>query len=191
MGNLSDLYYIERIIDGNAAEYAILIDRYKNMVFNIAKKIAGNREDAEEIAQDVFVKAFQGLAGFRATSKFSTWLYKIAYNHSISFIRKKNIDTQSIDETGSFIYETLGENDPLLGQLDDIPVEYAQKALEKLDQTDQIILTLYYKEELPVKEIAPIIGLSVANIKVRLFRGRKKLMGELEKTFKTEMVDLL
>lgn len=191
MGNISDLYYIERIIGGNTAEYAILIDRYKNMVFTIAKKIAKSHEDAEEIAQDVFVKAFQGLAGFKATSKFSTWLYKIAYYHSISFIRKKNIDTQSIDETGSFIYETLGENDPLLGQLDDIPVEYAQKALEKVDQTDQIILTLYYKEELPVKEIAPIIGLSVANIKVRLFRGRKKLMVELQKIFKTEMVDLL
>jgi RNA polymerase sigma-70 factor (ECF subfamily) len=191
MGNFSDLYYIERIIGGSTAEYAILIDRYKNMVFNIAKKIAGNHEDAEEIAQDVFVKAFQGLAGFRATSKFSTWLYKIAYNHSISFIRKKNIETQSFDDVGTYIFETHGENDPMLGQLDDIPVEYAKLALDKVDKTDQIILTLYYKEEFPVKEIAQIIGLSVSNIKVRLFRGRKRLMSELEKIFKTEMVDLL
>lgn len=191
MESNSDLYYIERILGGNTPEYAIIIDRYKNMVFNIAHKIAGNTEDAEEIAQDIFVKAYQGLAGFRSSSKFSTWLYRIAYNQSISFIRKKQLDTQSIDDLDKFIYETHGEEDPLLEQMDNIPVEYTVQALEKLEKKDQIILTLYYKEELAVKDIADVVGLSVSNIKVRLFRGRKRLMQELEKIFKNEMADLL
>jgi RNA polymerase sigma-70 factor (ECF subfamily) len=191
MESNSDLYYIERILGGNTPEYAIIIDRYKNMVFNIARKIAGNTEDAEEIAQDIFVKAFQGLAGFRSSSKFSTWLYRIAYNQSISFIRKKQLDTQSIDDLDKFIYETHGEEDPLHEQMDDIPVEYTVQALEKLEKTDQIILTLYYKEELAVKDIADVVGLSASNIKVRLFRGRKRLMQELKKNFKNEMADLL
>jgi RNA polymerase sigma factor (sigma-70 family) len=191
MNKQSDLYYIERIIGGKTAEYAVIIDRYQHMVFNIARKIAGNTEDAEEIAQDVFVKAYQALASFKASSKFSTWLYRIAYNHAVSFMRKRQLDTQPIEDLGKFIYETHGEDDPLLEQMNDIPVEYTVKALEKLEKTDQIILTLYYKEEQAVKDIADVVGLSVSNIKVRLFRGRKRLMLELEKIFKNEMADLL
>jgi RNA polymerase sigma-70 factor (ECF subfamily) len=186
-----DGYYIKLVLGGKTSEFSFLIDKYKEMVFTIALKISGNREDAEEIAQDVFVKAYQGLAGFRASSKFSTWLYSIAYNHSISFIRRKYLETIPLQTDTNPVQEAYGEDDPQFSQLDDIPAIYAQKALECLDKTDQIILTLFYKEECPVKEIAKITGLSIANIKVKLFRGRKKVLDELKKIFKTELVDLL
>lgn len=191
MSIFNDTYYINLVLKGNAGAYAILIDKYKDMVFSICVRITGNREDAEEVAQDVFVKAYQGLAGFRATSKFSTWLYKIAYNHSISFIRKKQPDTVSIESFGNVLHETIGDYDFLHSEIDKIPVQYTLKALEILDNTDQIILTLYYREDTQIKEIAKITGLSMSNVKVRLFRGRKKLLAELEKIFKTELVDLI
>jgi RNA polymerase sigma factor (sigma-70 family) len=187
----NDEYYIKEVLKGKSSEFAYLVEKYKDMVFTIASRISGNREDAEEIAQDVFVKAYQGLANFKASSKFSTWLYSIAYNHSISFIRKKHLDTCSIDNLGTSIQDTIGENDSQFIEMETIPTQYAIKALESLDKTDQIILTLFYQNESQVKEISKITGLTITNIKVRLFRGRKKLLGELHKIFKTELVDLL
>ena len=187
----SDQYYIKRVLEGNSSDFSNLIDKYKDMVFTIAVKISGNREDAEEIAQDVFVKAYQGLAGFRSSSKFSTWLYAIAYNQSVSFIRKRQLDTSSIHNYSTSLYETYGEEDSQYSLLEDIPAKYVEKVMESLDKTDQIILTLYYKKECQVKEISRITGLSVSNIKIKLFRGRKKILEELKKIFKTELVDLL
>lgn len=161
------------------------------MVFTLAYRITGNREDAEEIAQDTFVKAYQGLAGYKASSKFSTWLYAIAYNHSISFIRKKHLNTCSINNFDTKIYDTIGEEDSMLANLDNIPSDLALKAIQSLDELDKVIVTLYYQDECPVKEIAKITELSIANIKIRLFRGRKKILAELKRIFKTELVDLL
>lgn len=187
----NDEYYIKQVLKGKTSEYAFLVDKYKNMVFNLALKITDNRENAEEVAQDVFIKAYQGLSGFQATSKFSTWIYSITYNHSISFLRKKQLNTCSMDDFGALFYETYGETDYQFANLDCIPPQYATKALENLDKPDQIVLTLYYQNASTVKEISDITGLSSANVKIRLFRGRKKLLYELKKIFKLEMADLL
>jgi len=186
-----DEYYIKQVLEGKTSEFAYLVEKYKDMVFTIAVKISGNREDAEEIAQDVFVKAFKGLAGFKASSKFSTWLYAIGYNQSISFIRKKQLETSSLDYFGKSLHETYGEEDIQFSNMEDIPAKYTEKALECLDKPDQIILSLYYKNECPIKEISKITGYSDSNIKVRLFRGRKKILAELQRIFKSELVDLL
>lgn len=191
MNKIKDGYYITRILEGKTSEFAYLVNKYKDMVFTIALKISGNREDAEEIAQDAFVKAYNGLAGYKASSKFSTWLYSITYNHAISFIRKKHPETCSIDAISNSHHETFGEDDIQFSQLEDIPACYIEKALSCLDNQDQVILTLYYKEECPVKEIVKIMGLSESNIKVKLFRSRKKVWTELQRIFKTELVDLL
>lgn len=186
-----DNYYITRVLEGKTSDYACLIDKYKDMIFTLAMRITGNREDAEEVSQDVFLKAFNGLAEFRGTSKFSTWLYKIAYNQSVSYIRKKRPDIQSYDSLEGGINELQGEMDMSHEQLDNIPVEYIRQAFEKLEETDRAVLTMFYQDDLSVKEIANVTGLSVSNVKVKLFRGRKKLTDILEKTLKTELIDLI
>ncbi len=186
-----DSYYIDRVLEGKTSEYAMLIDKYKDMVFTITYRITGNREDAEEVSQDVFLKAFNGLAEFRGTSKFSTWLYKIAYNQSVSRIRKKKIDVYSYDGMDMNISELHGETDTNLEQLDQIPVEYLKKAFALLEETDRVLLTLYYQDDCSVKEISGITGLSHSNVKIRLFRGRKKLISTLEKILQTELIDLI
>ncbi len=186
-----DNYYIARVLEGKTSDYACIIDKYKDMIFTLAFRITGNREDAEEVSQDAFLKAFNGLAEFRGTSKFSTWLYKIAYNQSISHIRKKKPDIRSYDSLESRADEWQGETDMNLEQLDNIPVVYVRQAFEKLEETDRVILTLFYQDDVNVKEIASITGLGVSNVKVKLFRGRKKLVDILEKTLKTELIDLI
>jgi RNA polymerase sigma-70 factor (ECF subfamily) len=186
-----DTYYIKRVIEGNTSEYTFIIEKYKNMVFTIAMRITGNNEDAEEVAQDVFLNAYRGLREFKGSSKFSTWLYRITYNQAISRTRKKQLVTSSLDNPENSIHEIYGEEDTGLSRLDDIPLEYLKKALGKLDEIDRTILTLYYQDDCSVKEISKITGLTSSNVKVKLFRSRKKLLTEFERLFKNEFVDLL
>ena len=93
----SDSFYIDQVLKGDTKSFAYLIDKHKDMVYTVALRIIRNREDAEELAQDVFVKAFQSIDKFKKESKFSTWLYRIAYNTSISKVRKKKMETSDLD----------------------------------------------------------------------------------------------
>jgi RNA polymerase sigma-70 factor (ECF subfamily) len=186
-----DNYYISRILEGKTSDFAYLIDKYKDMIFTLAFRITGNREDAEEISQDAFLKAYRGLEAFRGSSKFSTWLYKIAYNQSVSRIRKKQPEIQSYDSLSISLDECQGEMDLNQERLDNIPVEYIKQAFEQLEEIDSAVLTMFYQDDLNVKEISAVTGLSISNVKVKLFRGRKKLTDMLEKILKTELIDLL
>ncbi|MBT8318690.1 MAG: RNA polymerase sigma factor, partial [Gramella sp.] len=88
MGTFPDEYYVQQILEGNIQVYSVLIDRYKHMVFTLAKKMLKNNEDAEEVAQDAFLKAYKGLANFKGDSKFSTWLYRITYHRSLDYSKR-------------------------------------------------------------------------------------------------------
>src|SRR6478672_8612659 len=94
----TDLALITAVLNGNTATYAVLVKRHQRYVFTLAMRFAKNREDAEEIAQDCFVKAYRALGTFKQTSKFSTWLYTITYTTAMTFLRKKRLDTHSIDD---------------------------------------------------------------------------------------------
>ena len=98
MENLSDTYYIHRILEGNTSCFACLLDKYSHPLFNLIYRIVGNKEDAEELTEDVFMKAFQQLESFEGRGDFSNWLYKIAYNMSITAVRKKKVELLAIDD---------------------------------------------------------------------------------------------
>lgn len=170
MMTLSDIHLITRILEGDTAGYAILVDRYKDLAYTIAYRITCSREDAEEIVQDSFVKAFRGLSTFRRQSKFSTWLYRIVYNAAISKKRIKGIDLQRIEDHP--------QADSLADIADDTETDrqaLLEMAMQKIPEEDRVVLTLYYIEEASVDDIHQITGLSKANVKIRLFRARKKL----------------
>lgn len=168
----SDQYYIDKVKQGEVNYYSILVDKYKNIVFSIALKVLGNREDAEEMAQEVFVKAYSSIHSFRGESKFSTWLFRITYNSSVSGIRKKKPVMKSIDEN-SIQDET--EEIELDGPVEERKARLVKKALEKLDADDYSLIVFYYYDNQSVEEIAGITKLSESNVKVRLHRARKKL----------------
>jgi RNA polymerase sigma factor (sigma-70 family) len=88
---------VDRILKGEQPAFALLIEKYKNYVFTLVLRFTENREDAEEIAQDIFVKAYRSLADFRGDSKFSTWLFTITRTTCLSFLRKKKLDMISLD----------------------------------------------------------------------------------------------
>ena len=177
--------YIGRVLSGDVAAYASLVTKHKNLVFSIVVKIVNNREDAEEISQDVFLKAYQSLNTFEGKSKFSTWLYRIAYNAAISKTRKKKFEMVAIEETVITNYSTdeIGRN---MNELEENDRQLIlEKALQRLPEEDNLLITLFYKNENSIEDISDITGLSDSNVKVRLHRIRKKLYEEMNVLMKS------
>jgi RNA polymerase sigma factor (sigma-70 family) len=174
-----DNHYIDRVLGGDVAAYSMLVSKHKNLVFSIALKILNNREDAEEVAQDCFLKVFQALKTFEKKSKFSTWLYRIVYNAAISKTRKKKLELVPMDNYVIHNY-TLDE---VAGGIDEIDPEQQkimiERAMERLTNDENLLITLFYKGENSIEEISNITGLSMSNVKVRLHRIRKKLHDDL------------
>jgi RNA polymerase sigma factor (sigma-70 family) len=179
MEHRDDNHYIQQVIAGDTAAFAVLVNRHKDLVFSIVLKIVQNREDAEEVAQDAFVKAFQKLNTFRRDSRFSTWLYRIAYNEAISRIRLRRLpEVEIIEEISeSAVDEEVEEN--VLGLDPSEQKQAVAMALQNLPPDDQLLISLFYREGLPVSEICGVTGMSESNVKVRLHRLRKKIYVEL------------
>ncbi|MBN2812497.1 MAG: RNA polymerase sigma factor [Bacteroidales bacterium] len=169
----NDIELINQVLAGNVREFARLVDRYKNLAYTLAFRVLNNREDAEEVMQDAFVKAYRSLKDFRKESKFSTWLFRIVYNTGVSKKRLKKYDNQSIDDL-SVSKEIALSREPDNELLEDRKA-LLEKAMQMLAEDDRVLITLYYAEECTVEEINKVTGLSRSNIKVRLFRARKKL----------------
>jgi RNA polymerase sigma-70 factor (ECF subfamily) len=163
---------IKRAISGDSEALRILVDRYKDIAYNLAFSIVKNREDAKDITQDSFLKVLENINRFRSDSKFSTWLFRIVYNQSIGFIKREN-RTNLVDY--SLIVETPERNDNQEDAIQDL-----YKAINKLEDIDRNIIMLFYLAEKPIKEITQITGLSISNIKVILHRARKKLFEKME-----------
>ena len=172
-------------------DYSTIINKYKGLAFNIALKITKNEQDAEEIVQDSFVKAFQGFDKFKKESQFSTWFYRIVYNTAISSIRHKKHFTVEIDDdlTDSF------ENNKIecaIKNLDDYNrKQLISEALAKLNELDYTVLSLYYYEELSLKEISKIVEKKKNYLKVLLQRARLKLYNGLSISLKKELEELI
>ena len=177
----NDIFYLQQIIAGNARAYAFLVEKHKEMVFSIALKILHNREDAEEVAQDAFVKAYQSLSGFKNEAKFSTWLYRIVYNSAISKVRKKKLELSPLDDStiNNYSEDTVDSNFYLVEEPDQF--ELLQKALQRLPEDENVIVSLFYQNDNSIEDISAITGLTVANVKVKLHRIRKKLYMEMQK----------
>ena len=166
---------LQEVLQGNVNAFSFIVKRYKDMVYTVVYRIIRNNEDAEEIAQDVFIKAYQNLKQFREKSRFSTWLYRIAYNMAISKLRKRKVQTIDINAYGNEFVEN--ENIP---GLDDRISEKRQKEiiktiLEELPPEESTLITLYYNDNRNTEEISKITGLSISNVKVKLHRIRKKI----------------
>ncbi|MGB5663471.1 RNA polymerase sigma factor [Eudoraea sp.] len=188
MSQKPDDYLIDKVIKGENNAYAELVDRYKQMVYTLAYKIVKNREDAEEVAQDTFVKAYNALNDFKGDSKFSTWLYKIAYYRSLDYLNKnkRRVKTTKIDISEEYNIASLDDALDALEAKD--RTEIIKHAIQKLPGEDSVLITLYYFETLSLNEISKVMGISPNTIKVRLFRGRKRLAKILENNLEKEII---
>ncbi len=191
MDKNSDQIYIDKVLQGDTNAFAYLINRYKDMVYTIAIKIVKSHEDAEEVAQDSFLKAYEKLDSFKGNSKFSTWLYTIVYRNSITKIRKKKVATSDIDEYVMDNYSEGHEFPQLEAIKNGEQQKYVREAIDRLPEKDALLITLFYMNESSVEEIEQITNLTQSNIKVKLFRARKKLNTELSFLLKEEVKTIL
>lgn len=186
----TDELIITRILKGDSAAYGALVTKYSNMVFTLAYNIILNREDAEEVAQDAFLKAFNALPSFKKQSTFPTWLYRIVVNVALNKKKLKKFIVADINE------EITTEEDykiyPLLEQYESRDQKkFIQLAMSALREDERICITMFYLNELSVSEIHELTQISVANIKVLLHRGRKHLYAQLNNLLKTEIKNLM
>ncbi|MEJ2903980.1 RNA polymerase sigma factor [Pedobacter panaciterrae] len=188
----TDQDLIAEVLMGNTSAYSELVKRHQRFVFTLAIRFAKNREDAEEIAQDCFVKAYKALGTFKQTSKFSTWLYTITYTTAMSFLRKKRIDTQSIHGNENEL-ELEGHKSDLSDNLAERKStnKYLDEAISTLSNDDIAIVTLFYKGEQSLEEIAAALNMPANTVKVRLHRARARLKERLEFLLKDEVKELL
>ena len=188
---LNDNEIISQVLNGDTQAYAVLVNRYQNYVFTLALRIIKSREDAEEVAQDVFIKAYKYLADFKGAAKFSTWLYTIVNNTSISLLRKKKQDIHSLDNEK--VLETAEAIDS--GMRADMVEQKSRQAMVNeaiglLSPDDARIITLFYKAEQSLEETAEILGIEINAAKVRLHRARARLKEKMETHFTHEVNDL-
>lgn len=177
MTKSEDIQRVQEVLNGNVRAFESLVSKYQSMVFTLVYRILGDSFEAEEVAQDVFVKVYTALPSFQQKAAFSTWLYRIAYNESINRQRqmqgKKQLQTTSLD--GVF---DAGFWDEDHGKKEDQKI--ISECLDQLSEIDRVIVTLYYYEDKPLKEISVIVSLTESNIKARLHRSRQKLYDLLQ-----------
>jgi RNA polymerase sigma factor (sigma-70 family) len=189
---LNDNEIISKVLSGDRQAFALLVDRYQRYVFTLTLRFLKTREDAEEVAQDVFIKVYRSLADFRGASKFSTWLYTIVNTTCITFLRKKKLETHSLDnekvfEAADSIDSGMRAN--LVEQKSRVAM--VNKAIQLLNTDDAEVLTLFYKGEQTLDEIAAILGIEPNTAKVRLHRARTRLRDKMETHFAEEVKDIL
>ncbi len=188
MEKKDDIYYINLVKGGQSNAFSYIVEKYQDIVFSIALKVLRNRDDAEEMGQESFIKAYKSIHSFKGNAKFSTWLYRITYNTCISEIRKRKMHFSSTEEI-----EIRDETQEI--NMDGIPEENRAKAIKEamnqLPEDEYTLILLYYFEEQSVEEISKVTGLSESNTKVKLFRARKKLYTILNDMLKDELYTIL
>ena len=189
---LPDIELIDQTLAGDQSAYADLVKRHQRFVFTLALRFAKNREDAEEIAQDCFIKAYRSLSSFQRQSKFSTWLYSIVYTTAMTSLRKKRVETSSIDDENTFTQvESQASSFDVNNTENRSRSFYVNQAIAQLLPDDAMIISLFYNGEQSLEEIGQTMCIEPNTVKVKLFRARQRLKEKLERNLKHEVKELI
>ena len=186
---ITDETLIQQALAGRQSAFASLVKRYENYAFTLALRFVKNREDAHEVAQDSFLRAFRYLPDFRGDARFSTWLYKIVFSTSLNHLRKKNPDIVSLDDDAKPVHLPQGhvpDVSQILEQNDRSAL--IQKAIARLSADDAGIITLFYMYEHSLEEICQIMDLTMTNAKTKLCRARQRLKTILDEKMSADLL---
>lgn len=161
---------IARILDGHAEDFGYFLEHYSTEAFAIVSHIVPRQEDAEELVQDAFVRAFNRLDTFAARSSFSTWMCRIAYTTAAAWLRRQRIKYQSIEEQPQLSDTVVDEALDNESRIDEL-----RRAIALLRPDEQMLITLYYYDNRPLGDIAYILDMEAGTIATRLHRIRRKL----------------
>ena len=193
---MDEALLIKGIQQGDRKSFQILVETYQRMVVNTCLGIVHNKADAEDLAQDVFLEIFRTAENFRGDAKISTWLYRIATNRSLNFVRnnKRKRFFQSIEETfsggrnrSSEISENCGDQ-PDQNIADQQRADLLHRAIDRLPEKQRIAFTLNKYEELPYQQIAEIMEISLASVESLIHRAKKNLQEQLLDCYKKKCV---
>jgi len=176
----SDTDLIGEVLAGNTRSYAILLERYQHMVYTLAVRMLGTPELAEETTQDIFVKAYESLSSFRGDSKFSTWLYRVAYRKILDALAREKRNSGHVVCAAPESIPGQGTETTWLQVSSREKREILLRVLDRLSVEENAVLSLFYLQEQSLKEIGALMDVSPSTVKVRLFRAREKLKGMLE-----------
>ncbi|MBP7274383.1 MAG: sigma-70 family RNA polymerase sigma factor [Saprospiraceae bacterium] len=182
-----DFELIQRAIEGDQRSYATLMERYRNSIFHTMLKMVNNREDADDLTLEAFGKAFNKLPTYAPRYAFSTWLFKIAINNCIDYIRKKKLNLLSIDQP----FEPEGVQDyansiratvpdPEESVIREQKVALMRDIIGKLSQKYRLMIELRYFEEMSYEEIAAELDIPLGTVKAQLFRAKEIIFDYLQ-----------
>ena len=191
-----DQLLVKKILNGDTGAFSKIIRNTEGLVAQIVFKMISNKEDRKDIAQDVYLKAFQSLPGFRFQSKISTWIAQICYNSCLNYLDRRKLifpdDFQNDANTNDEILELLWTKNGILSSETENLIyqkelsEILKSQLDKLTPVYRTLITLYHNEELTYDEICVITGLPEGTVKNYLFRARKQLRENILLTYKKE-----
>jgi RNA polymerase sigma-70 factor (ECF subfamily) len=187
---MSDAELVQQILNGNSNAFRFLVAKHQRLVLHVVGRIVQRQEDVEDICQEVFMKVYSKIGKFRGDAKLSTWIARIAYNTSISHLRKEDRAELSYDERPALV---AGETDESTHHQ---PVEtaeiksYLMLKIEELPVQYRTVLTLFHLEEFSYREIEEITGMPEGTIKSYLSRARKILKEKLEKVAEIEKTNI-
>jgi RNA polymerase sigma-70 factor (ECF subfamily) len=184
MESRNDTYYIKEILNGNQNAFSYLVDKHKDRSFNLALRICSNYEDAEEVTQDAFIKAFRSLHQFKMKSSFATWLYRIVYNTAISKVRTRKKAPLSLEEFPADATDFMGVCTNEAEAEEEYMSSLVNFAMQKISEEERGLIGFFYYEELTTEEIAEVTGISRSNVKTKLFRARQKIIEIIKKVEK-------
>lgn len=167
--------------EGNQKAFETLLKKYRNLVYHVMIKMVRNPQEAEDLSQEAFIKAFNALASFNEEFAFSTWLMKIATNNCIDYLRKKKLRTYSIDEPIKYKEEQvqieLPDHDPTPEKslLNEERSKLINEAIQSLPPRYRHVIVLRHQEEKSYEDIAEILKLPLGTVKARIFRAREML----------------
>jgi RNA polymerase sigma-70 factor (ECF subfamily) len=170
---------IERILNGETDLYSYFVINYNKDIYQLAFQLTKDRELSEDLTQDVFVKGFLKLSSFQQKSQFSTWLYRIAYNLIINELRKRKVVFSSFDEIFDSFDETVEIDDFFNKKETELQYQKLDEALQTLSKDEYALIMFHYYQQKTIDEIAYITAQTSANVKVKLFRIRKKLYNNM------------
>jgi len=168
---LTDIQLIHKTLAGDQSAYSQLVSKYQNYMYTVCLNILKTKPEAQEATQDTFIKAYKKLTSYKDASKFSSWLYKIAYRTCLDMLRKRK-NTIDLDE----VSYGLADNSDISSTMEtDEMKDQLKNAINELNPKEAGLITMFYLEEMSVKELAETTGMQLSNVKVILFRARKKL----------------
>lgn len=175
---MNDYELVKKCLDGEKEYFSEIITRYKNLVYAVILKMINNKEDANDLAQETFIKIYKNLDKYYPSFKFSTWIVKVTTNNVIDYHRKKKYETVSMEDIDYKIGVSSSPEEDCINNEERL---YLNKLIDELPEIYKVPIILYHKQGFSYQEIAEIINEPLSKVKNRIFRARKILKKEILK----------